>query len=1111
MTRRTVRLSLVSLAAGLALAVSTPTLVAQRRGGGASVNESAGPFGALHWRSIGPQRGGRSIAVAGSAARPLEYYFGATGGGLWKTTDGGSSWRPIADGQLGTGSVGAVAVAPSDPNVIYAGMGEACIRGNVSAGDGVYKSMDAGRTWKSVGLKETRQIGQIRVHPKDPDLVYVAALGHTFTPSRERGVFRSRDGGATWKNVLSVNDSTGAVDLAMDPVNPRILFAGFWQTGRTPWSLESGGRGSGLYKSTDGGDTWTRLTGTGLPAGTCGRVGVTVSPADPNRVWAIVEADNGGVFRSDDGGRSWSRTNDERNLRQRAWYYSHIYADPKNADVVYVLNVGCFRSKDGGKTFAPIRTPHGDNHDLWIDPDDPQRMIESNDGGAIVSVDGGLSWTRLDNQPTAQFYHVIADDQFPYHLYGAQQDNSTVGIASRTRAGGIGSDDWHEVGGCESGYIAPEPGNPDITYSGCYDGFIGRFQRSTGEERDVSVYPDNPMGAGAEGMKYRFQWTFPIVSSPHDPHTLYTGANILFRSRNEGQSWEAISPDLTRNDPTKLGPSGGPITKDNTSVEYYCTIFAMAESPLEKGVLWTGSDDGLVNVSRDDGHTWTNVTPKDLPAWSMISQIDVSRLEKGTAFVAANRYKLADDRPYAYVTHDYGKSWRKISDGLPQSSFVRAVRQDAVRADLVYATTETGVWFSPDAGARWWPLRLNLPGTADAFKAAASRATARTRPDAAAKVADEEPRGLLPVVPVTDLIVKDNDVAISTQGRSFWILDDVAPLRQMTDEIMKQSAHLFAPSPAYLMGGGFAGGPGQNPPRGVLVYYTLHDEPADKDTVALEFLDSSGQLIRRITNKGEAEVEAGGGGDDDDGPPAPPPARIPARAGLNRFAWDFRYPDATRFKGMILWGGSTRGPEVMPGRYQVRLVVGGKSQTQSFEVRQDPRFPLTAEDYRKRFDFLMHLRDEISESNEAVGRIRDVRDQIKSVMGRAAPLDRDSSIATAGKALNGKMTSVEEALYQTKNRSSQDPLNYPIRLNNKLAALAGSVDGVTAPPTDQAYEVDRDLTDKTEAQLTKLKTLLGEELESFNRLVREKQIPAVTVKEKKGAKGNDRPINPDNE
>ena len=1051
----------------------------------------------LEWRSIGPYIGGRVTAVSGVVGQPNLYYFGGTGSGVWKSADNGVSWRPIADGQLGTGSVGAIAVSESDPNVIYVGMGEACIRGNVSHGDGVYKSTDAGKTWTHVGLADARQIGKIRIHPRDPDLVYVAALGHAFGPSHERGVFRSRDGGATWKNVLFVNDSTGAVDLALDPRNARILYAACWQAVRTPWSLESGGRGSALYKSTDGGDHWTRLTGEGLPKGLWGRVGVTVSPAASDRLWAVIEADEGGVFRSDDAGKTWNRVNQDRRLRQRAWYYTHVVADPKNADVVYVLNVQAMRSKDGGRTFAPIGEPHGDNHDLWIDPNDPQRMIEGNDGGVVVSLDGGTSWSRQDNQPTAQFYHVITDNQFPYRVYGAQQDRGTVSIPSRTTGYGIGTTDWYDVGGCESGYVAPRP-DGSVVYAGCYDGYIGHYDVRTREERDVSVYPENPMGWGAEGMKYRFQWTFPIVLSPHDPNTLYTGGNVLFKSTNDGQSWVPISPDLTRNDASKLGPSGGPITKDNTSVEYYCTIFAVAESPLEKGVIWVGSDDGLVHVTRDGGAHWNDATPRDLPAWSMISQIDPSPTTPGTAYLAANHYKQDDYRPFAYVTTDYGRSWRKITTGLPEQSFVRVVREDPEKQGLLYCGTETGIYFSPDNGGRWWPLRLNAPGTVDAEKGALLKAHERAVPADAGKTAAEvEPRGLFPIVPVTDLVVTGNDVVVSTQGRAFWILDDVSPLRQLEPSVTAGNVHLFAPAPAPLFGGPAGGRPGQNPPRGVLFYYWLKNDLGEKDEVTLEILDPAGTLIRKLSSKGDENVE--GGDDEGGGSDRSTASKLPARAGLNRFAWNFRYPDATRLKGLIMWGGSTAGPEVVPGRYQARITAAGTSQTVTFEVKPDPRLALSQADYQKRFDFLLHVHDKLSETHDAIIRIRDLRDQMKSAVERARGATTDTTIVAAARALTGKLTAVEEALYQTKNASSQDPLNYPIRLNNKLAALTGVVESAAAPPTDQSLDVLRDITGRIDAELGKLRGLIGGDLAGFNQMVRDQNVPAVVVKEKKGA------------
>jgi len=756
-----------------------------------------------------------------------------------------------------------------------------------------------------VGLADTRQVPRIRVHPQDPNLAYVAAPGHTFGANHQRGVFRSKDGGATWQNVLFINDSTGVVDLCMDPGNPRVLYAASWQVQRTPWSLESGGPGSGLWKSVDSGDTWKRLDGEGLPKGVWGRVGVSVSGANSNRVWAVIEADAGGVFRSDNAGRTWIRTNDDRDLRQRAWYYTHVHADPQDADVVYVQNVRFHRSDDGGRTFKAIPTPHGDNHDLWIDPKDPQRMIEGSDGGAVVTYDGGTSWSTLGNQPTAQFYHVITKDVFPYRVYGAQQDNSTVGIASRTDGFGIDRTDWWEVGGGESGYIAPKPGEEEIVYAGSYGGYLTRYDKRTGEYRDVNPYPENPMGWGAEGAKYRFQWTFPIVISPHDPNTVYAGSNVLHRSTDEGQSWQVISPDLTRNDPSKLVSSGGPITQDNTSVEYYCTIFAMAESPVQKGLLWVGSDDGLVHVSRDAGRSWQNVTPPALPAWSTISQID----------------------------------------------------------------------------------------------------------------------------PVA-----------ATQGRAFWILDDVSPLRQATDADARAKSVLYEPAPAYLFGGPAVPrrDAGENPPPGALIYYRLAKAPARGDTVALEFLDMKGELIRRLTNQEEKSGEDEGGGGEGFGR-GRAGTKIPARAGLNRFAWNLRGEDASRFKGLILWGGGLQGPQVVPGEYQVRLTAGGESHVQRFEVRGDPRLATTQADYQARHDLLARIRDKLTETHDAIKRIRDVRDQLDDVAARATETTKDSTIARAAKTLKKKLTAVEEALYQTKNRSRQDPLNYPIRLNNKLSALVDVV------------------------------------------------------------------------
>ena len=1067
---------IIPMLGGLLLVCATASAATKPASPPPSPPPSEPALAGLEWRNIGPSRGGRVVAVAGVPNQPNVYYFGGTGGGVWKTTDAGNSWNPLTDGQLGTGSVGAMAVAESDPNVIYVGMGEGCLRGNVSHGDGVYRSTDAGRTWKHLGLAETEQIGRVRVHPKDPDLVYVAAIGHTFGPNKERGVFRSKDGGKTWDKVLFVDENTGAVDLAMDPGNPRVLYAGFWQVRRSPWGFDSGGPGSSLWKSTDGGDNWKKMTGEGLPSkGPWGRIGVAVSPARSDRVWAVIEAEDGGVFRSDNGGRTWRRTNEDRRLRQRAWYYTHVYADPKDAEAVYVLNVQFFRSQDGGRTFTRIGTPHSDNHDLWIAPEDPQRMVQGNDGGANVSFDGGANWTRQDNQPTAQFYHAIADDRFPYHVYGAQQDNSTVAIASRTSGVGIGPADWYDVGGCESGYIAPRPGDPDVVYAGCYGGFISRWDKRTDQIRNVTVWPDNPMGHGVEGMKYRFQWTFPIVSSPHDPSVVYAAGNRVFRSTNEGSSWEPISPDLTRNDATKYGPTGGPITKDNTSVEYYGTVFAFAESKLEKGLLWAGSDDGLVHVSRDAGKTWTNVTPKDLPEWSMISQVDPSPHHAGTMFVAANRYKLDDRRPFLYQTTDYGQSWKRLSDGLPKGAFTRVVRQDPVRKEILYAGTELGVYVSLDGGTRWQPLKMALPGTVSLDSK------------------DDETRGRLPVVPITDLIVKDNDVVVSTQGRSFWILDDVSPLRQAGASVAAGDAFLFKPSPAFRFGGPPGPRRGQNPPYGAVVYYWLKAEPKDKEEVTLEILDGSGKLVRKISSKGE-DSEPPPPADDDDGPPqAAAPPKLPAKAGMNRFAWNLRHADATRFKNLIMWAGNTQGPRAAPGAYQVRLTVNGKALTEPLEVRPDPRLSVTRADLEAQQALSLQVRDKLTETHDAIIRIRSVRDQVTGAADRAKAGGKEGKVKDAADALKKKLTAVEEALYQTKNQSNQDPLNYPIRLNNKLAALGGAVAMGDAAPTAQAKEVYQELATRIDAELKTLKDVLDTDLPAFNRLVSEEGVPAVSL------------------
>ncbi|MGE5816255.1 MAG: VPS10 domain-containing protein, partial [Acidobacteriota bacterium] len=763
-------------------------------------------FSTMRWRSIGPERGGRSIASSGVVGRPDEYYFGAAGGGLWKTVDGGTTWSPVTDGQIKSSSVGAVAVSESNPDIVYIGMGEACLRGNIMQGDGIYKSTDAGKTWKNVGLADSQVVSRIRVHPKNPDLVYAAVFGHPAAPHDTRGVYRSKDGGQTWQRVLFRDNKTGAIDLVVDRNNPNVLYAALWEAYRVAWQMSSGGPGSGLFKSTDGGDTWTELTrNPGMPAGVIGRIGVAVSGADSNRVFAIVENQNGGVLRSDDGGATWTKVNEERNLRQRAFYYTHIFADPRDRDTVYVLNTGFYKSTDGGKKYTTLRPPHGDNHDLWIDPTNPKRLINSNDGGANVSLTGGATWTDQDFA-TAQFYHVATTKDFPYHVCGAQQDNSTACITSEPQRGRATAT-LYPVGGGESGYIAPDPTNPDIFYAGSQGALVTRFDRKTGQIRDVQVYPRFFSGEPSSALKERWQWTFPIVFSPRDPHILYVTSQHVWKSTNQGQSWESISPDLTRADPKTLGLSGGPITGDMNGPEIYATVFALAPSPLELNLLWAGSDDGLIHVTRDGGSHWENITPRDLPEFSRVSIIDASAHDPSTAYVAAKRYQLDDRQPYIYRTHDFGKSWTRIVNGIRSDDYVHVVREDPRRKRLLYAGTEHGMYVSFDDGDNWQSLSLNLPDTQ-----------------------------------IADLVVQGNDLVAATHGRSFWILDDITPLREYKPEISTTDAYLFTPSDA-VRGGG----------QSAAIYYYLKT-PAQK--VTLDVLDANGQVVRTYATTREEDEKA---------------------------------------------------------------------------------------------------------------------------------------------------------------------------------------------------------------------------------------------------------------
>jgi photosystem II stability/assembly factor-like uncharacterized protein len=1010
----------------------------------------------MKYRLIGPFRGGRVLAVTGVAQEPNTYYFGAVAGGVWKTTNGGVSWVPLFDKEP-ISSIGSIAVAPSDPNVIYVGTGEACIRGNISFGNGVHKSVDAGKTWTHIGLDDTRHIGRVIVDPQNSDIVFVAALGHAFGPNPERGVFRSADGGKTWQKVLYKDEKTGAIDITFAPTNSHILYAALWEAYRSPWMMSSGGPGSGLYKSIDGGATWTHLEGHGLPKGVLGRIGVSVSGADPNRIYALIEAEEGGLFRSNDGGETWQRVNDDHRFRQRAWYFTHVFADPKSIDTVYILNTGMYRSTDGGHAFSIVSAPHGDRHGLWIDPANSERMIEGDDGGATVSVDGGKSWTPESNQPTAQFYHVATDSRFPYYVYGAQQDNSTVAIASRSDNGVIDRPDWYSVGGGESGYIVPDPRNPNIVYAGSYDGLITRTNKANGQEKDISSWPENPMGRGAADLKYRFQWTAPIAVSPQDPDVIYHGAQMLFKTSDGGMTWTAISGDLTRNDKSKQKSSGGPIMQDNTSVEYYDTIFAIAPSLVAKDQIWVGTDDGLVQLTRDAGKHWTNVTPKDMPEWGTVSIIDPSTRDAGTAYMAVDRHRLDDFHAYIFKTADFGKTWTKLTGGLPDNSYVHVVREDPGRKGLLFAGTETGIWVSFDDGAHWQSAQLNLPPS-----------------------------------PVHDLTIKGDDLVVATHGRAFWILDDITPLRQLSDAVENEDAHLFEPASALrFRGPGFTlphGVPvGSNPPAGAIIDYSLKTAP--KEAITLEILDGKGTVVRKYSSKKVQANEPPSEFQEFDRGGAP----LPTESGLNRFVWDLRYEPPSRVPGAVSWGGRPNGPLAVPGKYQVKLTVAGKSFAAPLEVKEDPRIETSQADLEKQFNLALKIRDRVSEGHDAVNQIRALRGQLEALRKRLGSDAKHKAIVDVTLALDKKMNAVEEQLIQPKSKSSEDPLNFPIMIVDQLMALGSTVESSDSAPTQASYAVFDDLGKKLDEQLAAWKTIQSKDLAALNASVEKEKIPAVSI------------------
>ena len=997
----------------------------------------------LNWRSIGPYRGGRASSVTGVSNSDNTYYFGATGGGIWKTTDSGQNWRNISDGFFG-GSIGAISASESDPNILYVGTGEKTVRGNVSPGyGGFWKSDDAGETWKKMNLDiDQVQVGRIAIHPKNPDIVYIAIIGDLFKDSNKRGVYKSTDGGKSWRQVLFSNERSGAVDISIDKNNPRIIFASTWNIRRTPYSLESGGEGSGLWKSTDGGETWKNISDNeGLPSGIWGISGVSVSPVNSKKVFALIENKEGGLFRSEDGGSSWEKVNEDRNLRQRAWYYTRVYADSQNENRVYVMNVSFWRSEDGGKSFDRYRTPHGDHHDLWIDPENNKRLIVADDGGAQVSSDDANNWSTYMNQPTAQYYRVATDNSFPYNILVAQQDNSTQRVPHRVNSGGISERDWERSAGGESAHLAAKPDNPDIVYGGSYGGYLTRLDHSTGEVRSVNVWPNNPMGHGAEDMKFRFQWNFPIFFSPHDPNKLYTTSNRFHVTYNEGEKWEVFSPDLTRNEKEKLGPSGGPITKDNTAVEYYATIFAACESPYEKDLLWAASDDGLIHLSRDGGKNWEDVTPDNSPKYLMWNSVEPDPFVKGGLYAAGTLYKTGDFQPYMYKTKDYGKTWEKITNGIPNNHFTRVLRADPNKEKLLYAGTESGMYISFDDGISWNSFQLNLP-----------------------------------LVPITDLTIKNNNLIAATQGRSLWLIDDLTPLHQLNKEVNNASMKLFKPIDSYRMGSPGRGTPrnaGKNHHNGVEVFFNIDDKILDENTsVTLEFLDNEKKLIKKYDNQSDENA-------------------LNINGEKNSFVWNMRYDDAKGFDGLVMWAASLRGPIASPGQYYVKLTVNEKSEEQSFNILKDPRSNSTDEDLKEQFDFLLSVRDKVSDIHQTIIDIRSSRSQLidlKSKISDKYP-DMENSISD----VISRITLIEEKLYQTKNRSGQDPLNFPIRLNNKLAHLTSVASVGNFKPTDQMYNVRDELIGLIDKELKMWEDIKENDLVKLNSTILENNIQLITI------------------
>ncbi|WP_309671115.1 glycosyl hydrolase [Gemmatimonas sp.] len=1027
-----------------ALSPSVAVAQAPRAAAGLPALDST-TFAALSWRNIGPFRGGRSVAAVGVPSQPLTYFAGYTGGGLWRTDDAGNSWRNISDGFFKTGSVGAIAVAPSDENVIYVGMGEHAIRGQSSTyGDGMYKSTDQGRTWTHIGLATSRQISAVRVHPSNPDVVYVAVQGDRWKGTSDRGIYRTTDGGKTWTQLLKgENAFSGASDLSMDATNPRILYAAMWDHQRTPWMVRSGGAGSGIWKSVDGGDTWKRSQ-EGLPK-LVGKIGVSASPANPDRVYAIVEAENGGLFRSDDAGKTWRQQSGDRLIQTRSWYYMNITADPKNADVVWVMNAPAMKSIDGGRTFASVSATHGDNHQLWINPTNPNYLINANDGGASISLDGGKSWSTQDNQPTSQFYHVAVDDGFPYKLYGGQQDNSSVIIQSQSDGGSIGIREWTEGPGCESANMGVSAKNPRYIYGGCYQGLIDEMDANNGLTRTIMPWPEMNLTEPTDKTKYRFNWTAPIEVSMHDDKVVYHGGNVLFKTTTRGQRWTPISGDLTRNDKTRQGWGGGPITNEGAGGEVYATIVVIEESPHDANTMYVGTDDGVIQRTRDGGKTWTNITPA---SWGdgLVNEIAISPHDAGTIYVSFRKDRLGDPTPHIFVSKDYGATFTRIVNGLRDGEPVRVVREDTERKGLLYAGTETGVYVSYDAGAQWLPFRGNFP-----------------------------------VVPVTDLQVKHGDLIAATEGRAFWILDDLSVLRQRADVIEKAAMHLYAPRAAILAGGGGFGAPrnaGKNAPYGAVINFRLAAAPDTASTLLLEFVDGKNAVVRSFATKGDTVN------------------KLTVKPGLNSFNWNLRRAAPARLAGVLLFGApGDGGARVVPGLYTVRLTMGSTVQTQKLEVKQDPRLDVPARVVAERDSVANLLSSRINEIHEAVLRVRDLKTQVQGYVTRAKETSAPDTIAKAGRALTEKLGKLDPKM-TTKAGNGQDIINYANGINGQYGFLLGQVEGnseLTQPVKDRLVELEK-LWQTLKAEVEQVETV---DVNAFNALLQKNNVPGVIGAAKK--------------